>query len=113
MLDFLYEVRERDSQAFGNAWCGPKCFDHYKEALVARYPGEGDGQTVEVYCRALPARFYTLKVLAGQNSVGDPKAAYQLCTGSDMGEFSAELAKHISQGMIGLKSREPTAEASA
>ena len=70
-LDRPYEDELR---AFGSNWCGPESYEIHKETLVARYESDicSDGQTVEVYCVAMPARFYIIRALAGANSVGDP-----------------------------------------
>ena len=88
--------------AFGNHWCGPETYKLWEETLVARYESEGDGQSVEVYCCAAPARFYTIKVLADTNSVGDPLKPWELGTGSSMADLAAKIAKAASRGMLGF-----------
>ena len=75
-----------------------------KEVLIARYDRipDGDGQDVEVYCCAMPARFYTLKVLPARDSVGEPMSGYVISSGSGVGQLMARLAEEISRGMIGF-----------
>ena len=104
-FDFLYSTRRGDREHFGEHWIGPEVFEHFQETLIARYEAESDsdGQTVEVYCEAAPARFYTLKVLSGPNSIGESQNGYEITTGSGQGELVARLAEAIQQGMIGFK----------
>lgn len=81
-----------------------KSFAHGAYVLVCRIEGEGDGQTVEVYEMRLPATFYTVKVLEGRNSIGQPQKAFEITTGSgkEMGELAGRLAVEIAKGMIGF-----------
>ena len=83
-------------------------FDCYNDKLIATVESDSDsdGQTVEVYEDALPAKFYTLKVLAGANSIGLPQKAYTVGTGSGMKEFALELAKQIAEGMVVFRDEE-------
>lgn len=116
-MEFLYRVTNEDEAIFGANWCGPKRYDHGVETLVARYEKEegGDGQTAEVYCSAFPATFYRVKVLAGSDSIGQPKAAYEVGTGSGfhMAEVAAQIAEHIAGGMLGFHPSNAEAHASA
>lgn len=102
MIEFLYEATHQDRAEFLGNWCGPDTFEHSKKMLVARYQGTGDGQSVEVYCTAMPARFYALKVLPGKNSVGEDRQGYEITTGSDCQEWAAETAAMIAEGMLGF-----------
>lgn len=108
MLNELYIRDEEDVAPFGNNWIGPDKFEEHRETLVARYEKTcDDGQTVEVYCTAAPARFYTVKALAGGNALGGgPKAAFELGTGSGhaMAVLAAAMAEAIAGGMLGLAS---------
>lgn len=99
----LYKTTE-DQKAFGPNWCGPQSYPHAESVLVAVYKKKdgSDGQTVEVYCQAWPTTFYNLKVLQSPNSVGEEQQAYEIRTGSGMGEFAAKLAEQIADGMIGF-----------
>ena len=101
----MYEARDYEIAAFGQRWVGPKSFKPWVETHVATYEKHsgGDGQTVNVYCSAAPARFYKLSVLAGANSVGEPQAAYEVNTGSGQHQLTADLAKAIAEGMIGFE----------
>lgn len=104
MFDELYTPYDTELAAFNRHWCGPYKYESWKETLVARYEKEevGDGQTVEIYCTAAPARFYTIRALAGKNSVGEPQAAYELGTGSSGDKLAAAIGSAISQGMLAL-----------
>ena len=105
MFDTHHPPYEHEIRAFGDAWCGPELYESHKENLVARYesPDTSDGQTVEIFCTPFPARCYTIRVLAGKNSIGDHHAAYELRTGSSMAELAAEIGKAIADGMLGLR----------
>ena len=103
MLDSLYETREEDRIAFGENFTGVKKLEHAKDILVAKFEGDGDGFDVEVYCCAMPARFYSIKALPTKNSVGELQDGFELTTGSGMLEWTAETAKQISGGMVGCK----------
>lgn len=105
-LDKLYEPRDseiglvgHDNWVFAGQW-----FEHGKEELVAIFDADedGDGQTVEIYCIACPARFYHVKALAGRNSIGDMQPAFTLITGSGCLEWAVKTAKLIAEGMIGI-----------
>lgn len=100
----MYEPYESERQAFGDNWIGPDTYESWKETLVARYDNdpESDGQPVEVFCTAAPARFYTVRALAGQNSVKESLPSYDLRTGSGQSEMAAQIAKAISEGMLAL-----------
>lgn len=104
MFETTYPPYSHEIEAFGSAWCGPEMYEDHKENLVARCesPEGSDGQTVEVYCRPAPARFYTLKVFAGPNSCGDHQPGYELQTGSGMVELTARIAVAIAEGMLAL-----------
>lgn len=103
-FDFLYTPRD-EVRWFGACWCGPAKYDHAAEHLIAIIPHQegGDGQTVEVYCCAMPAQFFSANVLAGPNSVGDTQPAYRITSGSSQGKLIADIAKAISEGMLGFE----------
>jgi hypothetical protein len=108
MLDFLYQADEAQRAPFGKHWCGPKVFEHGKEALIATYQKAegGDGQSVDVYCCALPAMFYELKVKSEPNSIGKEQPAFSVSAGSgrvEMAKFAAHLAELIADGMINFQ----------
>ena len=102
MFESMYEPYPTELEAFGDHWCGPDKYPHWGDTLVATYEGTGDGQTVEVYCTAGPARFYTLRIRAGKDSVGAPQKPWQLGTGSGEEKLAADIAKAISEGGLGL-----------
>lgn len=112
MDEFLYKPYGSELTVFGAAWCGPEVFEPWKDTLVAKYEAtpKGDGQTVEVYCAAAPTRFYTLKVLAGPNSLGDEQPSYAVNFGSGMAELAAKLAEEIARGMVGFVPAPPTGD---
>lgn len=113
LFDGLYAPYDHERRAFGTAWCGPEKYSHGEEALCARYEAsfDSDGQTVEVHCEAWPARFYRLRALAGNDSVGEPLPSFTLCTGSGMAALAAEIAKAISTGMLSFGELQPTRQA--
>ena len=103
-FDTLYEVRHSDFAPFSEHYVGPPLAWRIERAtptLIASYKREScDGQDVDVYCTAMPARFYSLHVMAGERYDGEPKPACKLNTGSGMAEWAAQTAKLISQGMV-------------
>jgi len=108
-FESCYRAHPEEVQSFGRNWCGPPALPHGDETLIARYPKTcKDGQDVEIFCCALPARFYTISVAAGVNSVGRPQHPYQVNTGSGCDKLAADIAGAISGGMLGF---EPIAEA--
>lgn len=115
MLETMYRVRSDDREPFGNNWCGPKEYKHFKKHLVATYsPDENsDGQPVDVYAVAAPARFWIIKALPDTDSMGEPREPYELSTGSggkEMAEWVVQTAQLISEGMLSAKIREPTVQ---
>jgi hypothetical protein len=104
-MDTFYTPCVSEVTAFGENWCGPDQYEPWKDVLVARYESsyESDGQPVEVWGCAAPARFYRIKALQGRNSVGALLGPWELGTGSGMAEQAAMIAKAISEGMLVLK----------
>ncbi len=96
MFDSLDTPYPEEIAAFGEHGCFPARYEHGKEVLVAVYEPEpdSDGITVRVYAEAWPARFYMVRVLEGTPE------EWSLNTGSGMAEFAAQLAEHISTGML-------------
>lgn len=113
IFDFLYDARydARDYEGLEliqEYWCGPKRFPHGDKCLVARIPKrpeDGDGQPVDVYVCAMPARFYTVEAKLAEDSVGWQLHAWSLETGSgvEMAELASRMALAISSGMLCLK----------
>lgn len=99
----------RDSE-FGHYRCGPDRLPHAKEVLVARYPAHEDGHCVEIYCTAMPARFYTIRVLHATNCLGELKPGFTLCTGSSCERLAARIARAVSRGMLALRPTEAPCE---
>lgn len=107
MNEFLYEITQFNKMVFGDHFCGSERLEHATETLIAQYPKDppdGDGQSVEVWCEACPARFYRLVVAAEPNSLGKPQKAFSLQTGSGdkCAKLAAAMAEAISIGMLGL-----------
>lgn len=101
-MNSMYIPHEDEKKVFGRHWCGPEEYLPWEKVLVARYPKleGGDGQDVEIYCVAVPARFYSIRVLAGENSVKTYLPAYKIETGSGASTVAALLGKEISRGML-------------
>lgn len=99
-----YAVKPAETVFFGPAWCGPVKLPHGVEVLVARYEPEpnSDGQRVEVYCTAMPARGYIIRALAGRNSCGEPIAPFELHTGAGFNsdKLAADIAAATHRGML-------------
>lgn len=94
----LYEVDGTDRIPFGKHWCGPPRFEHGEDALVATYdPTSNDGQKVEVYCYAPPARGYVIKALPSGNQRG-----FKLSTGTGAGHLVATIAEAIASATLGF-----------
>ena len=94
-------------QLFGDAWCGPSHYEHAREHLIARYMTEegAEGQTVEIFCTSLPARFYSLRAIEGRNSEGTLFPAFVLVTGSglEMARLASDMGKAVAAGMLYLQ----------
>jgi hypothetical protein len=105
-LSELYVVKDYERRVFGDRWCGPTRYKRGEEHLVARYPaiGGGDGQPVEIYVAAFPARALTIKALEGVNSIGQVVPAFTLQTGSgdEMHHLAVKIAVAVSEGMLGI-----------
>lgn len=104
LLAPAYLVRN-EKAVFGDRWVFEgAAFEHGKETLIAQYPKPepGDGQPVDVYCTAMPARFYRIAALASEDSVGEPKPAFSMSTGSGMEELSHAIAEAIESGMLSM-----------
>lgn len=102
----MYEPYQSELAAFGDAWCMKSTtLKHCEDVLVAFYQKErnGDGRSVEVYCCALPARFYTIKAMPSVDSAGEELKPFEMSTGSGMARLAADIADAISKGMLGLR----------
>lgn len=105
-LAVLYEIRERDSHPFGPHWVWPDRtkIPHGEDSLVAVYHAFGpDGQEVEVFLSAWPARFYKLKVKESHNSLGDLEPAYDIAFGSGEAPLAALIAQKIATGCLSFR----------
>jgi hypothetical protein len=104
MFDGLYTPYKHEREAFGGHWCGPESYQHMEDVLCASYKADegSDGQDVDVYCCAMPARFYKIVAKPGTNSVGDPVPGWEFGTGSSASQLAADIAKAASEGMLGL-----------
>jgi hypothetical protein len=112
-MDDCYVPYERERAAFGKHWIGPLRYPHCEEVAIAlfrKHPEDGDGQDVHVYCSAMPARFYTLRAMDSTNSIGEPVKDFCLSTGSGQLQLVADMAKAISEGMLGIESEPVTNE---
>ena len=110
MFENTYPPYDHERAIFGDAWCGPELYEHGKECLVARYLSEddSDGQSVEIYCTPMPARFYTIRALEGPNSIGEIQPGFEFETGSSMAQLAADIGQAVADGMLGLRT-EPAA----
>ncbi len=105
IFEGAYRVEPDDREPFGDSWLGPGKYEHFKEHLIAVYKSDenDDGQRVEVYAQAAPARFWRIKVLADVNTVGEPSEPWELSTGSGGRELATwvhQTAQTIAEGML-------------
>ena len=93
-----------DIVAFKENWCGPENIPDNHNTLVAKYPKPdgSDGQSVNVFCYATPARFYELVVEEGIDSEGKMQPGYRINTGSSQAKLAAMIAESIADGMLGF-----------
>jgi len=82
--------------------------EHGKETLLQHFdkdPEDGDGQPVDVFVTAMPAKFYTIRAHGSKNSCGDEVKPFTLATGSGdkMRELSILIAEAAAGGMIGIE----------
>jgi len=94
MLKDQYKVSHHETREWGSLWCGPDELKHGEATLIARLVAESDdGYDVEVFCTAMPARFYAIHAIrGGQRRV--------LETGSGMAEYARATAFHLARGML-------------
>jgi len=104
IFDSPYELNTSTVEAFAEHLIDKNIrVEHGKLTLIAKYPknpADGDGQSVEVYCYAAPAEFFTIKALGDKNSYSENKTVFTLETGSGMAYLSAQIAQAISEGML-------------
>lgn len=86
---------------FGAKFCGPAELEHGAKTLIARHPATNDdGARVDVFCTAMPARFYRLNVAATAT-----RPAYTVTTGSDVhASRISNITSMIADGMLGFES---------
>ena len=105
MFDDLYKPYKSEREAFKENWRGPDVYKHGKHAFIAAYnkPKDSDGQSVDVFCCPMPARFYILKARVSKDSMGRAQPAYEVSTGSGEAELISKIAEAISEGMLSFK----------
>lgn len=93
MNGVLYRVGVGEANAFGKQWCGPKEFKHAEPTLIAQYTEiEGDGRPAEIWCTAMPSRFYEVRVTYDTQLV---------CLSTGSGWPMAGLARQIANAIVG------------
>ncbi len=103
MFDSLYTPYAEERKAFGSHWCGPDRYEYGDWTLCAQYakdPADGDGQNVDVYCSACPARFYKIVARPTPNSCNEPQEGFILRFGTGSERLVAQIAHEIARGMI-------------
>lgn len=103
-FDHMYEPYHSERAAFGDHWVfGGKRYAHATEHMVAFFrKSGGDGQSAEVFCTAMPARFYRVAAMVSVDSVGEEKSAFSMSTGSGCARLAADVASAIADGMLSL-----------
>lgn len=107
VLESFYHGNDKRSKAIfrGIDYRPPEVFEHGKDYDVATLQKtNGDGQTCVITESRYPARFFGIRVEAGTNSVGKEQPAYEVSSGSgdDVGKLIVQMAKAISEGMLGF-----------
>jgi len=100
-LNFLYDVTARETVPFqGNSRLTfNDRLQHGVPTIAASYTAQNsDGQDVEVFVAAMPARFYRIKV-----APRDDKPGYTITTGSGCADLVSQMAEAIADGMLGLE----------
>ena len=94
-MEELYRVSHHETREWGSLWCGPEGLRHGEPTLIAKLVAESDdGYDVEVFCTAMPARFYRIDAIS---SDGKRRC---LETGSGMAEYARATAFHLARGML-------------
>jgi len=95
-MESLYKVSHHETREWGSLWCGPDVLPHGEPTLIARLPAEDeDGDDVEVFCTAMPARFYRVDSIRRDRPT--PRC---LEMGSGMAEYARATAFHLARGML-------------
>lgn len=99
-----YPPEPHDIEIFGCHWIGPAFSEFGKRHLVARYDSEdSDGHPVEIYCVAVPTRFYYIVVFPRPDrEVSNRTPILELGTGSSSARLAADIAAAFASGMLGL-----------
>lgn len=95
---------DQDIHMLGSDYRPPKEFESgmwYQVGVISKTPGS-DGYDVTIQECRMPARFFQVCVQATENSVGQTRPGFTLCTGSGEGELAAQLAQLFSIGMLAL-----------
>ena len=103
MTSDLFEIKESEKAVFGSSWCGPDKFNRTDRPLIANYPKEidSDGQSVEIYCSAGPARSYEVKVLDDKDN---HKKGSVIKFGAGVGgKLAVQIAEAIQDGLIRIQ----------
>jgi hypothetical protein len=104
MIDSWYTPDHRDRDVFGDDYNPPQVFVHGESHLIATLDPSpnSDGQQVLIYECRLPARFFTIKVMPGLNSIGEPNEGVCIGTGSGDGTLAYQIAQGFQTGMLGV-----------
>lgn len=91
-----------EAKAFGSHWCfRDEFFEYAKETLVATYENEtGEGHPVEVYCTAMPTRFYRIDAGITRDANGWPVDGFSISTGGGMAALTHQVAIAITRGLL-------------
>jgi hypothetical protein len=98
---FLYDVTAREAAPFqGNSRLTfNDHLQHSVPTIAASYTAQNsDGQDVEVWVTATPARFYRIDVAPRCDKPG-----YTITTGSGCTDLVRQIAEAIADGMLGFE----------
>lgn len=107
----MYLPDPRDREVFGELYNPPTEFQHGEWHEVARLPLKdgSDGFEVSIEESRLPARFFKVTAHKRLDYDGKPDGGFNVTTGSagkELAQFVLDLAKHLNDGMIGLRLEE-------
>jgi len=109
-LESLYGADDRDRAVFGDLYHPVGPFEHGKPVQIVTLPKTSeDGQDVTILEERWPARFFIIRAEATPDrtfpnlGIVPGKPAVEVSTGSSMEEFAMLIARHLANGMVGIR----------
>ena len=103
-LNHLYTTDDLKKE-LGSNFCGPGSLPHGEATLIALFPKDSanNGHEVQLYCCAMPAEFFTIKVLNAKSVTGEERSGFSLVTGSGERNWAVTTSKMLNAGMLDLQ----------